>query len=250
MSYAHFAQLYDQLMEHVDYDAWLHYMKQMMNREELTGLNVLDLGCGTGELLLKMNQAGVRVTGVDLSEEMLTVAQKKLTASGYNSQLLHGDMSELPPLGPFDVVTIFCDSLNYLSDEGEIKRTFENGFNVLKAGGWLMFDVHSPYKMNQFVDASFSDAGEDISYIWNSFQGEEPSSIEHELTFFVKQTDGFYQRLEELHKERTFEAKQYVAWLEKAGFSSIEVTADFTTNQPTQTSERLFFVCRKKEAGF
>ncbi|GAF15409.1 methyltransferase [Bacillus sp. JCM 19045] len=249
MSYTHFAQLYDQLMGHVDYNQWLNYMKQTLKRENLSGLSVLDLGCGTGELLVRLKQAGGHVTGVDLSEDMLAIAQKKLTASGFNCQLLQGDMSELDAIGSFDVVSIFCDSLNYLSNENEVKKTFANCFNLINDGGWLLFDVHSPYKINQFIDATFAEVDDEISYIWNSFQGEEPLSIEHELTFFVKQKNGSYDRLEELHKERSYAVHQYKTWLKQAGFLTIQVTADFSMNQPSETSERLFFCLSKKEAG-
>ncbi|WP_078390924.1 class I SAM-dependent DNA methyltransferase [Shouchella patagoniensis] len=249
MSYEHFSSYYDLLMEHVEYEEWLRYMERIFLEHNVNVDHVLDLGCGTGELLLLMDQKGWQVTGVDLSEEMLSIAQSKLQMAGVTPQLYQGDMSELPPLGLFDVITIFCDSLNYLDDEEAVKRTFASCYKQLKPGGMLLFDVHSPAKIKAFDGAVFADASKDVSYIWTSFAGEKPLSIEHELTFFALTKNGYYERVEELHKERTFESGIYKSWLEDAGFSLVEITADFLTKQPTDESERLFFACRKIDAG-
>ncbi|WP_353626551.1 methyltransferase domain-containing protein [Bacillus sp. JCM 19041] len=227
MSYEHFSSYYDLLMEHVEYEDWLRYMERILLEHNVKVTNVLDLGCGTGELLLLMNQNGWQTTGVDLSEEMLSVAQTKLNEAGVSPQLYHGDMSELPPLGLYDVITIFCDSLNYLDDEEAVKRTFFHCYKQLKPGGLLLFDVHSPAKIKAFDGAVFADAAKEVSYIWTSFAGEEPLSIEHELTFFGLTKNGYYERVEELHKERTFEPEIYKLWLKDAGFSTIQITADF-----------------------
>ncbi len=87
---------------------------------------------------------------------------------------------------------------------------------------------------------------EEVSYIWDSFKGEDPNSVEHELTFFVRQeATGLYERVEELHKQRTYPLQRYQAWLEEAGFIVKEITADYRDESPTEESERIFFTCVK-----
>ncbi|HEL2353839.1 TPA: SAM-dependent methyltransferase, partial [Streptococcus suis] len=66
----------------------------------------------------------------------------------------------------------------------------------------------------------------------------------HELTFFVKDEDSQEERFirrDEVHEERTYPIETYVELLKEAGFTSVEVFADFEDQAPTETSQRWFF---------
>lgn len=247
MSYEKFAFLYDALMQEAPYDQWVAFTENKLKEYGLDGRRMLDLACGTGELSIRFAQKGFEVTGVDLSAEMLSVAQMKIEEKGLSIPLFQQDMAELEGLGPFDFVTIYCDSLNYLQTEEQVKKTFSRVYDSLKTGGALFFDVHSVVKIsNGFIDQTFTLNEDELAYIWNSFPGEYPNSVEHELSFFVlDEQSGKYDRFDELHFQRTYPIEQYVAWLEEAGFQQIELTADFTNQQPHPDSERIFFSARK-----
>lgn len=60
---------------------------------------VVDLGCGTGSLSLLVAQLGHRVTGVDLSPNMVDQARRKLTAANLDVRVLVADAADPPPLG-------------------------------------------------------------------------------------------------------------------------------------------------------
>ena len=156
-------------------------------------------------------------------------------------------MAKLEGHGEFDVIGIFCDSLNYLKSDEDVIHTFSSVYNHLKDDGIFVFDVHSTYKISHvFTNQTFADAEEHVSYIWNSFAGELPNSVEHELSFFVlDEQTGKYDRFDELHYQRTYSVQQYSVWLEQAGFEILEVCADFETNEPQPKSERIFFIARK-----
>ena len=157
-------------------------------------------------------------------------------------------MSQLEGLGQFDMVGIFCDSLNYLQNEQEVISTFERVYEHTVQGGLFLIDVHSLYKMKElFAEQTYAFNGEEISYIWQCFAGEHPYSVEHELTFFeLEKTSGLYRRYDELHFQRTFPIEQYADWLRKTGFEILSVTADFEDKTPDETSERIFLTARKK----
>lgn len=248
MSYGEFAYIYDFLMKDVPYDKWLEFFLEKAEKYDAPGKNVMDLACGTGELSIRLANAGFRVTGVDLSEDMLMVANEKANKESVHLNLFHQNMSELEELGQYDIITVFCDSLNYLSSPNEVQETFKRIYSHLNDNGLLLFDVHSIYKMEHiFLNETFTEIEDEVSYIWNSFEGEYPYSVEHELTFFVlDDTTDQYSRFDELHKQRTFSEKDYTLWLEQTGFHILEITADFTQDTPTETSERIFYVCRKK----
>nr|WP_280518530.1 class I SAM-dependent methyltransferase [Lederbergia wuyishanensis] len=234
-------------MMEVPYSNWLEYLNTEKKRCSVKGNRILDLACGTGELSVLLAEAGYEVTGVDLSEDMLMVAREKAESKGLNIHLFEQDMTQLEELGTFDIISIFCDSLNYLNTPDDVQKTFKNVSAHLSDGGLFLFDVHSPYKIEQFMSESYSLAEEEVSYIWTTFPGEHPLSIEHELTFFVlDEQSGKYNRFDETHKQRTYSTDQYIKWLSDAGFIIKSITADFLSDSPTETSERLFFSCKKK----
>ncbi|WP_270179352.1 class I SAM-dependent DNA methyltransferase [Alkalihalobacillus sp. CinArs1] len=242
VSYEQFSYVYDRLMEDAPYDKWLELVMNERSRGK-----VLDLGCGTGECSIRLAEKGYDVTAVDLSEQMLSVAHDKAMRNNVNVHLIQQDMRELETNEQYDVITIFCDSLNYVVEEDGVKSTFQRIYNHLKQDGILLFDVHSLHKINDlFVGQTFASNDEDISFIWNSFSGGETGSVEHDLSFFLETDEGLYERFDELHVQRTFHLEEYTRWLEESGFSDIKVTADFLNHTPTDTSERIFFKACKK----
>lgn len=247
MSYEKFAYLYDELMQDAPYDLWVDFVQRKRKKYDVQGKSLLDLACGTGELSVRFAKEGLEVTGVDLSEDMLSVAQAKSEGMGMKIPFFQQDMAELGGFEQFDMIGIFCDSLNYLLSEEMIEKTFLNVYHYLKKGGLFLFDVHSLYKVNQqFVNHSFSYNGDDLAYIWNSFSGEFTNSVEHELSFFVlDEQSGKYDRFDEVHFQRTFPIEQYSKWLHQTGFNLLEITADFESKEPQSSSERIFFVVQK-----
>ena len=113
----------------------------------------------------------------------------------------------------------------------------------LKQGGLFLFDVHSLYKMNTlFIDQTYAYNGEEISYIWQCYEGEYPHSVEHELTFFqLDHATNQYHRYDELHLQRTFPIEQYEKWLLDSGFELLAVTADFQDTKPSEQIRKNIF---------
>lgn len=248
MSYERFARVYDVLMDNVPYDKWIDRFIEKMDQYEIKGKKVLDVACGTGEFSVRLAEKGFNVTGVDLSEAMLSIAKAKADEFHVSIPFFHQNMIELDTQGEFDSIVIFCDSLNYLEHEEDVQSTFKRIYEQLKSGGLFMFDVHSVFKMEQvFKNATFADPYEEVSYIWNSFEGEEPYSVAHELSFFVKDSEtGLYERFEEDHYQRTYPVETFVKWLLEAGFIVKEILADLENEEPTAQTERIMFVAVKE----
>ncbi|MEH7251383.1 class I SAM-dependent methyltransferase [Neobacillus niacini] len=247
MSYEHFAYLYDELMQDAPYDEWVRFVKEKLQTYQVDGKNLLDLACGTGELSVRFAKEGFSVTGVDLSADMLAVAQAKAQEEGLQIPFFEQNMANLEGHGEFDVIGIFCDSLNYLRSDEDVLHTFTSTYEHLKESGIFIFDVHSTYKISDvFIDQTFASTDDYVSYIWNSFSGELPDSVEHELSFFVlDEQTGKYDRFDELHYQRTYPIQQYSDWLAETGFELLEICADFETKEPQLNSERIFFIARK-----
>lgn len=246
MSYEKFAYLYDDLMRDVPYEQWVKVIQQQVEKHGIEGKRLLDLACGTGELSICLAKSGYEVTCVDLSDDMLSVAQAKAQESGLQLSFFEQNMAELELMTEFDIIGIFCDSLNYLQTETEIKNTFRHVYHHLEDKGLFIFDVHSVYKMQHlFINQTYAYNGDDISYIWQCFEGEYPLSVEHELTFFVQDESGKYDRYDELHFQRTYPIEQYIEWLENSGFQVNEILYDFKQSFLNDDCERVLFITSK-----
>ena len=96
-----------------------------------------------------------------------------------------------------------------------------------------------------FNNKSYIDESDNVFVGWDAICGEEPLSVYHEMTFFVSQQNGLYQRFDESHYQRTFEKDFYIRLLKQTGFNRIETFVDFDINNHNEKGDRLFFVAYK-----
>ncbi|UUZ85458.1 methyltransferase domain-containing protein [Paenibacillus sp. P26] len=222
-------------------------------------------GRGTGSIAIPLAQQGFEVFGIDLSEDMLAVAQEKAEreqrrmpfAPGGSVTWLQQDMREWELGRPADAVISFCDSLNYLLEEGDVARAFRCTYEGLKPGGIFLFDMHTPGQLHAYSEARpFFLNEDDIAYIWTSDFDPSRCEIDHALTIFVREgaydetgsddalTERF-QRVEELHVQRAYALDWIEETLREAGFAEVQCYADFLWKKPTEETQRFFFVAVK-----
>ncbi|MFD1207038.1 class I SAM-dependent DNA methyltransferase [Sporosarcina contaminans] len=243
-AYTEFAAVYDELMSDIPYDLYVELIDEAVHG--LDGKKVLDVGCGTGLLSLMLTKAGAMVDGIDLSEEMLSVARKRASAHHQEITFKRQLMQEINEREIYDAAVIPIDALNYVTDPQEVFQTFKNIYHALKPNGHLLFDVHSTYKTDEiFMEGPFTFDNGRIAYIWETFEGEADHDVYSEIAFFVKQESGLYKRFDEAHHQRTMPVFAYVEMLEKAGFTIERIFADWEDEPPTEESERIFFQVRK-----
>lgn len=243
-SYTHFASVYDELMDDIPYDQYVDLTEDALG--SLQGKRLLDIGCGTGLLSVKFAKKGASVTGVDLSADMLAVASERAGSLNLDISFIQQPMEAMDIQGSFDVAVIAIDSLNYVKAKEDVVQTFRRIYDLLVAGGVLLFDVHSTYKTDVvFMEAPFVFDNGRIAYIWQTEEGDEEHSVYSELAFFVRNDSGMYRRFDEAHYQRTFNTYSYVEMLNEAGFSIERIFADWEDEPPHEESERIFFQVRK-----
>ncbi|MGD8192027.1 class I SAM-dependent methyltransferase [Brevibacillus ginsengisoli] len=107
---------------------------------------VLDLACGTGRITIPVAQAGVTVTGLDLSAEMLEKASQKAVEAGVSDQLtlVHGDMRKFDLQKKFDLVMIPFRSFLHLLYIQDQMKALGCVRQHLQPGGKLVMNVFVP----------------------------------------------------------------------------------------------------------
>ncbi|MFQ5584512.1 MAG: class I SAM-dependent DNA methyltransferase, partial [Calditrichia bacterium] len=76
--YSKLAIVFDEMMTNVNYRRWAKYILTILKKENFRKGNLLDIGCGTGQLLSRLSKTRYNLEGCDSSPEMLAVARKKL----------------------------------------------------------------------------------------------------------------------------------------------------------------------------
>lgn len=134
-----FAEFYDQLTaaSTADLDNFLPYI------DEKKGA-VLELGCGTGRLLIKIAQKGHKVTGLDLSKSMLDILEKKLMNESNDVKgsicLYQEDMTNFKFNNQFGTCILGATSICLLPDDESILKMLQTVYNHLAPGARFIFD--------------------------------------------------------------------------------------------------------------
>ncbi len=106
---------------------------------------LVDLGCGTGRLLVPLAQRGFTAIGVDLSRHMLEVAAEKADLAGATIHRVQANLVELDCLRPAvaDYAILMFSTLGMIHPRDHRLRVLEQAYRILKPGGLLGCHVHN-----------------------------------------------------------------------------------------------------------
>lgn len=245
-SYEFLAGDYDALTADVDYPRWADYAERHFRRGKRPVERVLDLCCGTGSLTLELGRRGYRMTGVDLSEEMLAQAEEKCREAGLEVPFFHQDMSELRLPGRVDACVCFLDSVNYVLRPERLKRAFRRVFDCLEPGGLFLFDADTPEKLSAMDSQVFLDETEDVFCVWRGEYSEKKRICSFWMDIFERE-GGLWRRGEELHREYAYTMDELEEYLREAGFAQIRRYGELKFRAPRPGEQRVFFTAVKGE---
>lgn len=253
-AYSEFAYLYDTFMEDVPYDDWADLLSSLIRAYGENVNTIIDLGCGTGSLTMRLSDRGYNVYGIDYSEDMLSVAANKAYETGKDILYINQDMRELCLNEKVDAVLSICDCINYLLLDEDVVRTFKNVKKCLNKAGLFIFDFNTIYKYETVIgDTTIAENREDCSFIWENFYSSEDHLNEYDVTFFTKvDSPGknygdseLFKRFTETHIQRGYSLEEMKQFLNKAGLKFVTAIDETTRKEPTEISERIYIVARK-----
>ena len=171
--------------------------------------SVLDLGCGAGNLTLRLLVAlktpPERIRLVDLSRQMLNRASERIRASGYAGDLetIHGDLRDVDLGGPHGAI-LAAAVLHHLRGEAEWRETFARLRNALVPGGLLL--------IHDMVATSLPAAGE----IVRERYGKHLATLKDEAY-----RDAVFAYIE--REDSPEGLADQILWLRDAGFEGVDV---------------------------
>ena len=200
-SYQKFSYYYDEIMELIEYDTWVDFVKPFLDKSS----SILDLACGSGTFAISLANQGYKIKGLDLSKEIIDVAKEKSIMNHTNIKFDVKDMTNFKYDEKFDVITCFFDSVNFLNKE-EIKKMYDSVYDHLNEGGLFIFDIFTKSKINAFKNLTIKDNLSFAKYKWN--MKVKNNTIFHTIkivdgkTKIVESYHEYYHELEEILDNR------------------------------------------------
>lgn len=238
--YGDFAAAYDALTFNVPYDELADYYARIIGGHT-DGKRLLDMGCGTGSLTVRLAKRGFEVIGQDASPDMLTYAAAKSDKVMWICQKMEETL-----LGErVDAVISTLDSINHLPNRVAAEHCFRRVAKCLNSGGVFAFDVNTVYKHREILGGNtFVYDVDGVYCVWTNTFAHTENGVDIELDLFFEEEDGSYTRGGESFREIAFTENELREMLEAAGFTVVNVWEYPTFNAPNEKSEKLLIVAR------
>ena len=134
-TYETFAAVYDAVMDDSLYDLWTDFSSGIFLKVRIG--KITGIGLWDRDPVCSFSQAGFDVTGLDLSADMLKIAEKRAASAKQKIDFIEGNMLDLSQAGTYDFVTCYSDSICYMQDEVEVGDVFREVYNALNEDGVL-----------------------------------------------------------------------------------------------------------------
>lgn len=215
------------------------YLNRRIKKYNADVRSVLELGCGTGNNLLTFDK-NIKLTGVDISGEMLKIAKRKVPTCRFYRK----DIRDFNSDKKFDLVICLYDTLNHILLFSEWKKLFARVHRFLNDGGLFIFDINTLAKLDYFSAVSPFMHEFRSGYLIVNIKKIFRDTFNWNLKIFENKKHNIYTLLEQNIKESSFELNSISSELEK--YFIIKRIEDENGRKAGPGNERVFFVCQKK----
>ena len=255
--YAFVADLYDHVAPYRDRP----YITFFVDAASKAGSPVLEVGCGTGRVLIPTARAGVDIVGLDLSRHMLAVCRERLRhepeAVQSRVQLVQADMRRFELARTFTLITIPFRPFQHLLTVEDQLSCLKSIHRHLIDGGALILDVFNPsleFLVNRPVGEEFADEpefntpdGRRVTMRHKTVAYDRFAQVnDFELVYYVSHPDGREERLVHSFRMRYLFRFEVEHLLARAGFAVEHLYAGYDGSEyGSQYPGELLFVARK-----
>ncbi len=213
-----------------------------VNQAKQAGGNVLELGCGTGRVLIPTAQAGISIIGLDLSTPMLNRCRQKLESLSseiqYNIQLHQANMTDFDLGEQFSLITIPFRGFHHLISIEDQLACLQCVSKHLKPNGLLILDLFNPI-LQRILDEKEAHAihnepkvkipdGRTIQRTQKNTSPNPNLQVVHaEHTYHITETDGSSNTFTTSYPMRYFFRYEIEHLLARCGFEIQSVYSDY-----------------------
>jgi SAM-dependent methyltransferase len=210
---------------------------------------VLDVGCGTGRILLDFMQQGIDIDGVDNSPDMLSLLHQKAETLNLHPTVYQQEMDKLDLPRKYQSILVPSSSFQLLLDEKLPPITMNRFYEHLLPGGVLAMPFMTLWKEDDPLDSEFTREvirPEDGATIRrsSSIRFDPETDLEHTVERYEIIRDGNMVASEEHHQSpatRSYTQQQAIALYQEAGFIDIQALREFTF-QPAKPEDTTFSI--------
>ena len=269
MNFDGFARFYDG-----DYRDYSDDIPLVLKTARTAGRAALELGCGTGRVLLPLAEAGFDVVGIDRSAALLAIARHKLAVRGFappasgaeaepddsrRVRLAQADMTDFR-LGrkDFDFTFVVSNTLMHVTTQAGQLEALRCAQRHLRPGGLLLIDLFNP-------DVAYLESIAGIQELADRWADEESGAQVLKWTTRyvdaarqIQETDFVYEEIFPDGRSaqtrlsfplRFWWPEEGAMLLDQAGFVVDELYGDLDGSPYRSDSERLIFIARKEAAA-
>jgi SAM-dependent methyltransferase len=245
-AYDDFAWFYDRYWNQEFHSLAMPLLERIWLSRLPARARILDLCCGTGYLGGLLAGRGYRITGIDVSAEMIRHARANVPTAEFHV----ADVSTFRPRGRFDAAVSTFDSLNHILQPDSFAAAIRNTAAVLRPGGLFVFDMLLEEAYLTHWGESFALVREDhVLTITGAGFDFRSRLAECRITMF-RLIDGTWRRSDTVVEERCYSREEIDSALASAGFGEIVCHAASDLAMAGQLGEgRVFFVAKRLEGG-
>jgi len=246
--YRQLADYYDKFYWSKDYGGEVDFLAKVFSLYGVQVHDILEVACGTGSHTKILAAKGFRVTGVDINDDMLRIARKKL---GRRATFVRGDMRALGDAVPdisFDAVVCLFSSISYNRTTAELQKTMRAMCACARPGGLVAFDTH-------FTRQGFMDGyrGEDI-FDDGKVMGARLSVSKRKggvgeisFSYLIYDSPRTVLLRGDVHRLGLFDPRDLLREMRRAGLEGLKIFNDwvFDQKQPPRQFSDIIFVGRK-----
>lgn len=225
--YKTYAQYYDQFYQSKDYTKEVTFLHRLLSEEKVK--TILDIGCGTGTHLSKLEEYGYDCEGIDLNIEMIDIARTKL-----KGKVSLADMRDFDFNVQFDAIISMFAVFNHNLNMEDAQNTLTQLRKHLKLGGVLILDLYNPQSSGRKVNSY-----ENVERIMEWQLNPENQTCDS-IVKFIKED----KVCEEQFVLKIYSLPLIKELLLSAGFNSITFYDNYTVSEGTELSKNLIIVAK------
>ena len=234
-SFGEYSHYYDLLYRDKDYTAEVNYITRLLERFSIVGGRLLEFGAGTGKHGALLVEEGFEVSGIELSEEMVSQAPN---VDGLN--MICGDIANTSAEGRYDAVLSLFHVMSYQITNNQLIKVFQNAARHLDPGGLFIFDFwYSPAVYTERPSPRLKtvcDRNNHLTRLADPVVFDEENRVAVNYTIFCENTvDSSLKIIRETHELRHFSLPELDLLAASTGFER-KLAEEFVTGRSPNKS--------------